>query len=411
MSLSAATAAQLWAETRGKDPLFAPIDGANCPNQPQGQYSSHSLLIEHGLFRIARPWPPLAADGTRVEPEFSLEVMRDPTGCNLDARYGLYSAEPTVSVYRRPRPAANLKYVTGIGFSFDPKNGLPLALDRETGQPVSGNVLSDARVPTLRAQAIDALYSHAELHGAVDPAKLDAIIAFETQLYTAQSSDERAGDLTSGGAQGGPDALAQAKAAQLQSSTANPIWGEFAAWAQASGQSANSDTQAEFRASVARGAKLFASRQFLVSDSTGINDTGFGNPVRNSCAFCHNMLHIGLDVAPGQVDLGTTNLPHANAQPDLPLFRLVCKPDAPAHPYLGRVVYTHDPGYALTTGKCLDIGKITAQPMRGLAGRAPYFANGSAATLAEVVDFYDQRYEMELTDQEKLDLQHLLEVL
>ena len=123
------------------------------------------------------------------------------------------------------------------------------------------------------------------------------------------------------------------------------------------------------------------------------------------------MLHAGLDVAPGQVDLGTTNLPHANSQPDLPLFRLTCRAGAEPQPHLGRVVYTHDPGYALTTGKCLDIGKITAQNMRGLSGRAPYFSNGSAKTLADVIKFYDERYAMELTDQEKLDLQHLLEVL
>jgi cytochrome c peroxidase len=171
------------------------------------------------------------------------------------------------------------------------------------------------------------------------------------------------------------------------------------------------DPQHDFRASVARGATIFASKQFLVTDSTGINDTGFGNPVRNSCAFCHNMLHAGLAVAPGQVDLGTTNVPHANPQPDLPLFRLTCRSDALAHPFLGRVIYTHDPGYALTTGKCLDIGKITAQSIRGISGRAPYFSNGSAKTLADVVDFYNRRYDIKLTDQEKLDLQHLLEVL
>ena len=414
MSLSAQTASQIWAESGADDPLFAAVDGSNCPSLPQRQKSSHSLLLEKGLFRIPRPWPPLAADGKPIEPEFTLEVVRDPTGCNLDFRYGLYSQKPMVSVYRRPRPAANLKYATGMGFSFDPKNGLPLVLDRETGEPTSGNLLADVRVRTLRAQAVDALVSHAGLHGNPDAAQLDAIIAFETQLYTAQSADTRAGDLTGHGALGGPEALAQAPAAQLQSSTMNPIWGEFTAWAppaNAPAAPSGDDPARAFRESVARGAKLFASRQFLVSDSAGITDTGFGNPVRNSCAFCHNMLHVGLDVAPGQVDLGTSNLPHANSQPDLPLFRLTCHTDAEPHPHLGRVIYTHDPGYALTTGKCIDIGKITAQSMRGLSGRAPFFSNGSAKTLADVVTFYDERYAMELTDQEKLDLQHLLEVL
>jgi hypothetical protein len=414
MSISARTAARLWDENQAKDPLFAAADGSNCPSLPQDERSSHSLLIERGLFRIARPWPPRAADGAPSEPEFTLEVVLDPTGCNLDRRYGLPSEQPMVSVYRRPRTAANLKYAIEIGFSFDPKNGLPLVLDLDTGEPTSGNLLADTRARTLRAQAVDALFTHVELGGAPELAKIDQIITFEGSLYVAQSADTRAGDLTAAGAQGGPAALAQFPAAQLQSSTANPIWGEFLPWAQLpDGPAADGgvDAQREFRVSVARGAKIFASRQFLVSDSAGITDTGFGNPVRNSCAFCHNMLHAGLDVAPGQVDLGTVNFPHADFSPDLPLFRLTCKASAPEHPHLGRVIFTHDPGYALTTGKCLDIGKITAQSLRGIAARAPYFANGSAATLAAVIDFYDRRYTMKLTDQEKLDLQHLLEVL
>ncbi|MET0386620.1 MAG: hypothetical protein ABW321_11705 [Polyangiales bacterium] len=416
MGLSAATARQLWEETQGADPLFAMVDGANCPSLPASDPASHSLLLERGLIRIPRPWPPLSDDGTPIQPEISIAVVRDPTGCNTDPVYGLESAKPTVSVFRRPRPAANLKYATEIGFSFDPKNGLPLVLDRATGQPTSGNLLADVRQRTLSAQALDALFVHTERTAPPTAAQLQQILDFETRIYTAQSFDSRAGDLTVG-AQGGPRALADAPAARLQSTASNPIWGEFAAWAEppdpVDPPTGPLDPQLAHRRSIARGAKLFAGRQFLVTDSTGINDTGFGNPVRNSCAFCHNMLHAGLDVAPGQVDLGTTNFPHATWvwQPDLPLFEVTCKPDAPEHPYLGRVVLTHDPGYALTTGKCIDIGKITAQSMRGIAARAPYFANGSAKTLADVIEFYDQRYEMQLTEEEKLDLLHLLEVL
>jgi cytochrome c peroxidase len=75
------------------------------------------------------------------------------------------------------------------------------------------------------------------------------------------------------------------------------------------------------------------------------------------------------------------------------------------------VIYTQDPGFALTTGKCIDIGKITIQQMRGLAARAPYFSNGSAKTLREVVDFYDRRYRIGFTEQEKQDLTNLMGVL
>ena len=130
-----------------------------------------------------------------------------------------------------------------------------------------------------------------------------------------------------------------------------------------------------------------------------------------ACAFCHNMQRTGLDVAPGQVDLGTTNEPFADPAPELPLFKLTCKDGFRPHPHLGRIVYTQDPGFALTTGRCADIGKITIQQMLGLAGRAPYFSNGSAATLRGIVDFYDRRYNIGYSEQEKQDLVNLMSVL
>jgi cytochrome c peroxidase len=79
--------------------------------------------------------------------------------------------------------------------------------------------------------------------------------------------------------------------------------------------------------------------------------------------------------------------------------------------FLGRVIYTHDPGRALITGRCLDIGAIIMQQFRGLAARAPYFSNGSAATLRDLVDYYDKRFEANYTEQEKQDLINFLGVL
>lgn len=63
-----------------------------------------------------------------------------------------------------------------------------------------------------------------------------------------------------------------------------------------------------------------------------------------------------------------------------------------------------DPGRALITGKWSDVGRFKGPILRALAGRAPYFHNGAAATLAEVVNFYDTRFAMELTEQDKDDL-------
>jgi cytochrome c peroxidase len=49
--------------------------------------------------------------------------------------------------------------------------------------------------------------------------------------------------------------------------------------------------------------------------------------------------------------------------------------------------------------------------VRGLAGRAPYFHNGSAATLLDVVNFYDKRFELSLSEQQKADLVAFLRAL
>ena len=410
MSVSIDSIRKRWEATGGKDPIFAAIDGSNCPSLPQGAASSHSMLLEHGLFRIARPWPPRDRDGTPIAPEFTLEVVRDPTRCNLDPHYGLTSAQPMVSVYRRPRPTANLKYVTSVGFNFEPKNGLPLPTDAETGRLISGNLLADGRLPTIRAQIRDAMRVHLEVQAPTPPSTLDAIETFLGGVYSAQSVHRVGGLLTDAGAEGGPETLRDAREGDLQYGGA-PIWKEFLPWAKAADDPKLSAEQRAFRESVARGAEIFAKRTFLIDNSAGITNMGFGNPVRNSCAFCHNMQRTGMDVAPGQVDIGTTNVPHANSAPHMPLFKLTCRADVRPHPHLGRVVYTQDPGFALTTGKCIDIGKITIQQMRALASRPPYFANGSARTIREIVDYYERRYRIGLTEQEKQDLTNLMSVL
>ena len=409
MSVSVTSLRQRWTQTGGRAPIFAAIDGSNCPSLPQKKASSHSLLLRRGLFRIARPWPPRAPDGRLITPQFTLEVVHDPTGCNLDPVYGLRSAHPSVSVFRRPRPAANLKYVTAYGFVFDPKTGLPLAIDPGTSLRYAGNLLADGRARTLREQALDALRSHLQRYAPVSPQQMREILDFETHLYVAQTYDFVGGSLTSDGARGGPDALAAGKPGVLDGPH-DPQWAEFAAWKDDHDPHQTTAERA-FRASVLRGADLFRNHTFLIADSAGLNSMNFGNPTRNTCSFCHNMTRTGMDVAPGQVDLGTTNLPFADPAPELPLFKLTCKPQYAPQPFLGRVVYTHDPGYALTTGKCEDIGKITIQDARGIAARPPYFSNGSARTLRDIVDFYDRRYHIGLTEQQKEDLTNLLRVL
>jgi len=410
MSLSVETIRQRWQATDGQDPIFAAVDGSDCPHLPQENPQSHSLLLNKGLFRVALPWPGKDRNGEMIDPEFTIEVVNDPTGCNTHSQYGLQSDSPTISVYRRPRPAANLKYVaTGAGF-FNIKTGMPLDKDPETGQRVGMNMMSDSRHPTLRVQARDAAFGHLEFDGELSEEQLQQIESFERQVYMAQSFSNMAGSLVDGGASAGPESLLNGNRG-LGDDFQTPVFGYFDSWRDQADNRSLDDEQQAFRESVVRGNDIFMSRTFWIRDAVHINSIGLGNPLKRSCATCHNMLETGMDLAPGYVDLGTTNMPTANAQTDLPLFKLTCDAGAPPHPYLGRVIYTHDPGRALISGLCTDIGAITMQQMRGLAARAPYFVNGSADSLREIVDFYDRRFNIGYSQQEKDDLVNFLSVL
>lgn len=408
MSVSAVGLDDRWRETDGKDPVFAAYDGSNCPSLPQDKESSHSLLLKRGLFRIPLAWPPKNADGSPKHVEFTIEVVRDPTGCNTSPQYGLKSAQPTISVYRRPRSAANLKYVIAGGQAIVLKTGMLADLDPDTGKPSSMNIMSDAREPSLRAQAMDAIMGHEQASVSPSRQQLDRIIEYESQVYTAQQAHIFGGPLA---VAGGPPGLGVAALRDHKAGAPgdehDPVFGLFNMWK-------GNDF---YRSSVARGADIFMSRQFWVRDAAHMNAHGFGNPAKLTCAGCHEAPMSGGGLSAGWIDVGTTTFPTwtepstwADAS-ELPVFKITCAKDADPHPYLGRTIYTTDPGRALISGKCADVGSIVMQQLRGLAARAPYFANGSAKTLREVVDFYDRRFDMKLGDTEKDDLINFLGAL
>ena len=422
MSISAKTIQRRWEVTQGRDPLFAAIDGSNCPSLPQGKRESHSLLLERGLFRIGMPWPPRGLDGKGVQPEFTIEVVRDPTGCNTDPQWGLKSANPTVSVFRRPRPVANVQYLTELPhgvppheyFMYNDKRLLPK--DPETGAFVSQQLMADGRLLTLRLQARDAARNHLQRAGPLTKEQVDRLEAFVRSIQSAQGSSRLAGDFGPGtGAPPGlgPEALRDGPPAELGNNAVNAVFGSFRMW-QAKGDASTAESQGEgeaFRQSVARGAEIFRARRFYIRDVGVYNDKGLGNPFKRSCASgCHNTILAGMDLAPGFMDLGLNNYPWAQRN-ELPLFRVVCDAGARPQSYLGRTIYTHDPGRALVTGRCADVGATMTQQMRGLAGRAPYFMNGSAANLRELVDFYDRRFNIGYTEQEKRDLVNFMGTL
>jgi len=252
--------------------------------------------------------------------------------------------------------------------------------------------MADGRETSLQSQATTAALVHEQAKTAPSAAQLAQIVDFELQVYVAQTWDIRGGML---GEKDGPPFLGVenlAQAAAANRNTGGPI-PSFDLWRNP-GSAQLTPRQRAFRESAVRGSDLFLTREFPLRGQT-----------KGTCATCHQ---------PGNarsMDIGTTNSAVASASPELPLFKITCNSGATPHPELGMVFYTQDPGRALITGACADVGSILMQQFRGLASRAPYFVNGSAADLPELVDFYDHRFQIGLSQQDKLDLVNFLSIL
>jgi len=272
-------------------------------------------------------------------------------------------------------------------------------------------------------QAQDAARNHLQVKAALSDEQVERIVAFEKQVYSAQVIGPAGADLVPAGGPPalGPRNLAAGDAGVLGNNTTRYVFPMGEQWKKLprTGDAAQ-DAQATSRESIARGHDVFMFRTFFIKDSMHLNTVGLGNPAKRTCGTCHGMHMTGLDSANGWMDIGTTNLPWAReeplnpwneAKPQMPLFRVTCKPAVRPHPFLGRVIYTQDPGRALISGLCNDVGTIVMEQFRGLAARAPYFSNGSAGTLRELIDFYDRRYAIGYSEQEKLDLANFLGAL
>ena len=364
-------------ETRGRDPIFRAVDGANCPNNARlGDARAYSQLLNKALIRIDRPLPANA--------EFRIEVTSDPYNC---------STPTDISVYRRPLPSTNLKFLSAVMWD-----------GRETAP--GKTILED-----FLQQASDATTGHAQ--GLVpDAATLQAIRAFETSIFTAQVFDRRAGILFVDGAKGGPIPLSQQDfflgindplGGNPTGAAFDPkIFDIYKAWENLPHD--EDGVRAAARASVARGEQLFNSLPIPIFGVGGLNgprDASQG-VIPGTCGTCHDSPNAGNHSLSVPLDIGLTDV--SRRTPDQPLFTLI-------NNTTGEVVHTTDPGRAMVSGKWKDIGKFKGPILRGLSGRAPYFHNGSAATLLDAVNFYDSRFNLNLTPQQKADLVAFLSTL
>ena len=403
--------------THGNDPLFAAVDGANCPNTASQDPSSHSLLLKNGLIRIFLPVPANA--------QFQIQAYRDPYGCAVvtDPTTGVQ----TVSIYRRPLPTTNLRYLSAVMFD-----------GRETHEVLTSEATFAANLQAdLMQQAIDATVTHAQATEPPTTAQQTAIVNFELGLSSAQTLDFRAGWLNLGGSLGGPANLSQQSyypgtndslGADSQGHAFNStVFTIFSAW---------ENSPDPMRRKIAAGETLFNTRALTISNVRGLTDNAalaaaLGTtvpiaPFQGTCTTCHDAPNVGDHSLPLALDIGTGHDPanendplvanglSALSVPDVPVYEITgCpnpfqNPSQPAAPY---VIYTTDPGKGLISGLCSDVSRTKGPILRGLASRAPYFHNGAAQNLSELLEFYNQRFQMNLTADEKDELTAFLNAL
>lgn len=389
----------------GLGAIFRTNDGANSPEADVStlakRRTAYSMLLNRGLIRVSMPVPTNA--------EFELAAVDDPYH---------HSTAADLSMFRRPLPTTNMKFLSTI--MWDGRETFP-------GQTIHFD---------LSNQSNDATTGHAQGDPLTDPQR-ESVVAFETSLFSAQIRDDGAGNLTSAGAKGGPDAIiaqdfhigindnfgdcidadntgCRVVGAPLGTGTRGAaftpvVFNIYDAWTNKSGGGQNRDRRA-----VARGQALFNTRLINISGVSGLNDeAAFGNPanVPGTCTTCHDTPNGGNHsvVAPLNIGLVTAAVRTA----DMPLYTFRCTALGVANHVCtaGQTVQVTDPGRAMISGKWKHIGRFKGPILRGLASRAPYFHNGFAGDLDAVIDFYDTRFSMGLSAQEHDDLVAFLRTL
>jgi cytochrome c peroxidase len=385
-TISAASAQARFDASSGADPLFRLVDGATCPSadvsNPVAQRQAYKLLLEKGLIRIGLPLPK-----KNLQFEVDIDKVIDPYNCTTSKDTGLTSKTSGImSMYRRPLPSTNLGFLTAI--------------------------MWDGREPSLAHQSVDATLIHAQAKGAGPTGdQQQQIVAFETGIFTAQVSDNEAGDLTVGNATGGPVALSK-EIANFFVGVNDPVG--------LNPKGTPFDPNifdlyllpiSGHLISINHGEQIFNGTQINITGVTGLNDALGLQTIPGFCGTCHDTPNVGNHSVKAPLNIGISNAgdqkPPALDISGLPVFTLKCT----SGPLAGQTFVVTDPGRAMITGQCADIGKVKGPILRGLAARAPYFHNGSAKTLMDVVNFYDERFGIGFTSHQKEDLVNFLNAL
>ena len=450
---------QLFNSSQGKHPLFtAPsandfhaalaLEGDASPGDRQRAYS---LLLDKGDALVRRNFDPAAADFAvlavvdpslpaslhtiavddegRIVPAGTAGSVRAIPG----AAYLQYTGQdnggtPQFWLHRRPLPTTNFKFLTTVAWDGqDTRQGSNPATRsvRDGVYDVSKGTIRGRETGGALVAADGHTYTEAEL-----TTLSNQMTEFMFSLTTAQESLGGGLALTARGATGGVVNLSKQKfyfgindtiqgdltvsaSGQVTADRApfNPVvFTLYDAW---------HEDRDEAHAAIERGQALFNAQRLSVDRVGGLQGasitlpdgtttTGPSGAVRGSCSACHNAPNVGDHSTRLPINIGVSEKAPIRFGreriADLPLFILRRKTD-------GAVAQTTDPGRAVISGRFAHVGEFKGPILRAVASHPPFFHNGMAATLDEVVEFYNMRFKADFTARERSDLVAFLKAL
>ena len=348
-SINPGTLQRLFKKTGGTDPVFNLLDA----NNPLTADVS-TIKGRRAAYSMLLSYGVFRRGGLlKAEPrEWDLTAVDDPHGY---ATIAIGTTPARLVQWRRVMPTINFA-VGSATVNWD--GGNTVGTDQHAGlvTQANKNVLGPQQGTTAATVAVIA-----------------NIVDFETSLSTAQLTVPGVGRLDSHGARGGPEALS------YMPTKFEGRFDLFDAW---------NGHKNRRRAQIARGQELFNN-----------TNPGVGGP---RCGACHSSANNGTNFNNLLFDIRTASA--AARTPDLTL-----------HTFKNRVTgetrQLTDAGRGNVTGLWNDLGKFKTPTLRALAARAPYFHNGIAATLEDVVHHYETHLGFIFTDEERADLVAFLNAL
>jgi cytochrome c peroxidase len=390
----------------GLDPLFRANDTADRPDADlttlDDRRAAFDLFLRLGVVRIGKTLPAgadftvLAQDTPRFGPLPNPNDPQAPPG------------SPTLSLFRRPLVNTNVHFDSAVLWD-----------GRASITDMRGQVKRAARTLLLAGGP------SAGPLGDVSDTEADAAAAFMLGVFTDQISDDDAGRLSSRGARGGVATLTRLSSDPAAPCTplapaatctpvvpGNPLTMTlFDGWANVPDHGRNGinggSRSTQSRAAVVRGQAVF--NQLNCKNCHATNNIG-NNPSETF------FRRIFLDSPTILAEFAAED-PRIDRLLDrvrkLPVYCLRPAGSTSTGPCGDDPgdVQTTDPGRALVSGRLLDVGRFKPPILRALAIRAPFFHNGAAETLDDVVNLYNAVFDLHLTDQQHADLVAFLRVL